>query len=477
MTVVTGPPGRSERPEHPGVPDGRNDPGGWKERRDQNERIEPGSRDARPGRGRRARAPIGRPWWPRSGALRLLAAATLVNAAGNGLFTVGSMLFFTHHLGLGATAVAAGLTAAELTGLACSVPAGLAADRLGARPVLQAAWLLQAAATGAFLLSRSMLLFVPVAVGYAIGQKAARGVTNALVARSTAQGDRVVVRSYLRSVNNLGLSAGSLLGGLAVVTGTGSAYEALFAADAGTFAIAIVLLAYYRAPIAAPIAAPAAMPAAARPAGGPAVRDRRYLLLTAGNGLLCLQYSVLTVVLPLWIVDHTAAPRWTASALLALNTAMVVLFQVRMSRPIDSGHSAARYLRRAGSLFLISVTAIGTASYGSAWIAVLLLLFGTAVHTVAELWHAAASFEASLELADPDRPGEYQAVFSLGQGLAEALAPTLLVALCLDLGVVGWLVVAVLLTLGGIAMSSLLARSPSGTEHDEVIAHAPATRV
>jgi hypothetical protein len=66
---------------------------------------------------------------PPPGPARMLAVATLVNRFGDGLFAVGGVLFFIRGLGLSAGEVALGLTAAEVVGLAASVPLGSLADR------------------------------------------------------------------------------------------------------------------------------------------------------------------------------------------------------------------------------------------------------------------------------------------------------------------------------------------------------------
>ena len=44
-----------------------------------------------------------------------------------------------------------------------------------------------------------------------------------------------------------------------------------------------------------------------------------------------LNMPLLSLVIPLWIVQRTEAPTWTVSALLVLNTLSVVLFQVRVA--------------------------------------------------------------------------------------------------------------------------------------------------
>ncbi|MGJ5759419.1 hypothetical protein [Streptomyces galbus] len=68
-------------------------------------------------------------------------------------------------------------------------------------------------------------------------------------------------------------------------------------------------------------------PAPAGPRWG-ALRDRPYLLLTALDGLMAVQFKVLTVAVPLWLVGQTDAPRWLVFGTMLTGTVIVVLFGV-----------------------------------------------------------------------------------------------------------------------------------------------------
>ncbi|TGA91874.1 hypothetical protein [Streptomyces sp. MZ04] len=94
------------------------------------------------------------------------------------------------------------------------------------------------------------------------------------------------------------------------------------------------------------------MPAAAVEAGSRwrAVRDLPYLAVTLLNAMLVIQYTLLEVGLPLWIVERTDAPRWTAALLLIVNCVLVALLQVRMSRSVSDVPGAVRAFGRSGVL-------------------------------------------------------------------------------------------------------------------------------
>jgi hypothetical protein len=113
-----------------------------------------------------------------------------------------------------------------------------------------------------------------------------------------------------------------------------------------------------------------------------ALRDRPYLVATALSGVMSLQYEVLTVALPLWILDHTSCQQWVVSPLLILNTVLVVFFQVRASRGVDGVESGATVTRRAGWVFALSCSMFAVTAVTRSWVTPLLLVIGVAVHTI-----------------------------------------------------------------------------------------------
>ncbi len=112
-----------------------------------------------------------------------------------------------------------------------------------------------------------------------------------------------------------------------VQAGTLTAYQLMAIGNAIAFVVSAAFL------VSLPPVAP--LPAA----GGPrwiALRDRPYLLLTVLDGIMAIQFKVLTVAIPLWLVGATTAPRWLISGTMLTGTVMVVAFQVRAGRDIDS---------------------------------------------------------------------------------------------------------------------------------------------
>jgi hypothetical protein len=381
---------------------------------------------------------------PPPGRTRRFAVATLVNTIGNGMFMTGAAVFFTRSVGLSAAQVGTGLTIAGLVGLLAGVPAGRMADRRGARGVAVALLVLEGTCAACFALVHSFAAFVVVAAGASLGDGASSAARGALIAGVVPPDEVVRTRAVLRSVTNFGISLGAVAAGFALHADTRAGYVALVLGDCATFLLTAALI--WRLGRIEPHPVPEdAIPKAA-------LRDRPYLSITAINGVLCFHYEILVLAMPLWVVSHTAAPRWLVAPLLLVNTVMIVLFQVRASRGSETVGGAARALRRGSVLLLASCAIYAAASAPHAVAAaVVLLVAAVFVHTLGELVHAGGSWGLSFGLAPLHAQGEYQGVFTLGMSGARALSPVILTLLCITWGVPGWFVLgAVFLAMGAL---------------------------
>jgi MFS family permease len=379
---------------------------------------------------------------PDPGPQRLLAGSNLVFTLGSGMYLTAGVLYFTQDVHLPAGRVGLGLMVAGSLSLALGIVVGHLADRHGARGVYAIALLVQALATAGFVLAHDFWPFVAV-VSVATGAKTAGVAARSPLIRRYG-GDRPQdFRAYLRAVTNVGISFGALFAGWAVQVGSHSAYTMMVWGIAVLTAASAIFLMFL----------PAVTPAHA--GGGPrwiALRDRLYLVLTVLDGIMAIQFKVLTVAIPLWLVGATTAPHWLISATMLTGTIIVVLFQVRASRDIDSPRAGAAAYRRAGFAFLAACCLISLTTGIPGWAAATLLIVAVVVHTLGELWHAAAGFEVSFALAPEHATGQYLGVFGLGAGLAEALGPGLLIWLCIEWGRPGWYVVGTMFALTGTAL-------------------------
>jgi MFS family permease len=372
---------------------------------------------------------------------RVLAASNFVYTIGSGLYLTAGVLYFTQAVRLPADQVGLGLGLAGLVALALGVTVGHLADRFGARGVFAVTLTVQAAATAGFVLADSFWPFV-LAVCAAAGAKTAGTAARSPLIRHYG-GDRPQeFRAYLRAVTNLGISLGAVLAGWVVQVGTLTAYQLMVVGNAVAFVFSAAVL------VLLPPVAP--LPAVEGPRWT-ALRDRPYLLLTALDGVMAVQFKVLTVGIPLWLVGATTAPHWLISGTILTSTVIVIAFQVRASRSVVSPAAGGDAYRRAGVAFLVSCSLISPAAGIPAWAAAALLLTAAMIHTIGELWYSAAGFEVSFALAPRHATGQYLGVFGLGAGLADALGPALIISLCITWGRPGWYVVGVLFALTGLA--------------------------
>ncbi|WP_410564881.1 MFS transporter [Amycolatopsis sp. cmx-4-61] len=377
---------------------------------------------------------------------RLLAAAQLAGSLGDGAFLTCSVLFFTRIAGLTPAQVGLGLTLGWAVGSVAGVPLGHLADRHGAR----GSAVLLALATGtsvlAFLLVRSPVAFVLAACLYGSCQTGLAAVRQALLAALADPARRTRLRAHLQSAGNAGLAVGAALGGLALSADTASAYLTVFVLDAAAFVVTAALL----------HALPAVPPSATPHPGAPksaVLRDRPYALVTLLNAILLLRMPLLSVAIPLWIVERTAAPGWTVSALFVLNTVVVVVLQVRVAGRLTSLRSAARMVRRSGVLLLASCVAFALSALGTTPpVAFAVLVAGALVQVLGEMLQSAGSWEIGFALAPADKQGEYQGFFGTGTSVARAVGPVLLSTVVVGWGFPGWLLLGAVFLAAGCAM-------------------------
>lgn len=378
---------------------------------------------------------VARGFIPDTRSQRILALATFVNMVGSGVFMVSAALFFTRSVGLSVAQVGLGMGIAAVVGLFAGVPVGHVADRRGPREVYLLMLCLQGVAMAALIVVHSFWLFV---AALCVGElaRAAGAAARGPLVRAVGGTQLARYRAYLRSVANLAGSAAAVVAGFALQVDTRPAYLALIAGNAVSFVACAAIIA------ALPALPPVPAPAAASPWA--VLRDRGYVAVTALDGIMSIHHQVLLFALPLWIVGYTDAPRWLIGTAALVNTALVVLLQVRASRGVEDSATAATVMRRSGVAFLVGMAAMAAAAGLPGRLAVAAIVAGICVHTVGELWHAAGSLELRFSLAPAHAQGQYSGLFGFGSGLANVVAPSVLALLCITWGVPGWLL------LGGI---------------------------
>lgn len=401
-----------------------------------------------------------RRFWPVSGQGSKLAQATLVNTVGHGLSMAVVALYYTQVMGLSAAQVstAIGLGAAAMVVTTTFI--GRIVDDIGARTLLVAGATLGGLMCVALLFASGVPALVGVCVGQGVAAASYQVARGAIIPELFSKEDRVRGRAFLRSLTNAGILIGTTLAIPAVATNDPLVYRILIGVDAFTFFVTALLAARLDANPHKEVAAPKRSRAA--------MRDRRFVGFTALNGVLAIQGQVLTFGMPLWVLLHTEAPRWTPAAMILLNTLLVIALQVKLSAGADTLPGAIRAQVISGVVLAAACVTYGFADNLVTFAALGVVAGAVLLHTFGEILSMAGGFGISYELAPDGQHGDYQGTFLLGPQLASFVGPAIIAYVAIENGLVGWA------ALGGVfvAASALIAWLG---HHVQVAEGAPAT--
>ena len=385
---------------------------------------------------------------------RLYLGITLIDATGSGAFGPITILYLTQVVGLAPVRVGVGLTVAGLFGMAAIPVAGALADRFDARALTAGGFALSAVGFAAYTGVHSFAAFLVVGSFIEIVEGTAKSARR-MFAFSLAEGeDRIGLLAYERSTRNVGYGLGGLLASAALAGGSRDAYVAVLLLNAASYAAGTLMV----------LRLPRALPTApARDHGGyrTVLRDRMYVALASLSSVLWLNDSVLKVGLALWVVERTHVPPYSVGLLFTLNTALVVLLQVRVSRGAGTLAGAGRAYACAGAALLACCGLFAAAAGRSTPVAAVLLTAAVAALTLGELTASAAEWGASLTLAREELRGRYLAVFSTGASLQQAIGPAIVTAALVHGGRGGWIVLGAVLLAVGLGARTL-ARAAAG---------------
>jgi MFS family permease len=398
---------------------------------------------------------------------RRLSVQSVLFAIGEGTFITGSAVFFTQIVGLSAGQVGIGITAAGLVSFAFSVPLGKLADRIGPKRM----WSLGAFA-GALLYTVWPLIdgfgaFVLMMIALEVVGTAGWSGRGAYTIDVLPRAERVESQAFMRAALNIGFTVGALVGGLALAFDDDDIVRVV-----PLFTAAVLMLnALYitRLPD-AKHDEPVVEEAKAKKLGPGALRNRGFLALSACDGVLGSNQVLLNIVIPLWLVQETDAPRVLLAWLFGTNTVMAVLLQVAAARTVDSVATSLRASRISASFFVLSCLIVLVTHDTVGWVTILLVWIGHMTVTGAELFQSASHWGYMSELSDPDRLGEYQGAANLGGTVGNIWAPAAYTYLAIEWGAEGWLVIA------GIVVVATLGMRPAARSAERFLARDLAAR-
>jgi Major Facilitator Superfamily len=383
---------------------------------------------------------------------RKLLAASFADALGTGLFLPLSVIYLTRIVGLSPARVGLGLTIAGVVAIAASPLSGALLGRFDARKVVLGCFAASACGFLAYIAVGSFASFLGVAIVIQFASRMDRPAKTVLTLGLTPRPRQVDALARQSSLRNLGYGLGGLLAALALLVHGKTPFVVLLAANAGSYALASLLV----------LRLPAALPPE-RAEGdehgyAEVIRDRPYMRLALLNVIMALNDSLLLVAMPLWIVTRTRAPLSLTGLLFALNTILVVLFQVRTTRNMAARGGIARGYRTAAVSFVVACGAFALAAGEPTIVATVLLVFAISALPSAELVASAGEWFLSVQLAPTRLSAPYISVFKMSMAVQQAVGPALVTAVLVGWGRLGWLAFALLLTAGTLTSRRLGAR-------------------
>ncbi|MFG2903246.1 MFS transporter [Streptomyces zaomyceticus] len=352
-----------------------------------------------------------------------------IDKCGTGLWSTAMALYFTYVTGLGLGQVGLLIAVSGAAGIAGAPLGGRLADRFPLVRVIICTQLLRAAALLALLTTDDYPLLVLFSAVGALPDRATNVLTKLYAAR-IAGPDRIRYQAINRTTSNIGWTLGGLGAAAALAVGTTTAFHLLLVGDALSYLVMAALTLRCAEPPtpAGRVAASSADPAPTAKPSNP-WRDRGFLGFTAADSVFFLHDSILQVALPLWIVHATDAPVGLAPLLMVANSALVVVFQVPLSRLGSSTEAARRLLAPLAGLFAVGTLALAVSALGGRTLSIAALITAAVVLTFAEMIHTIASWEISVALAPDDAQGAYLGVHGLAQSTQRFVGPLLMTGL------------------------------------------------
>lgn len=177
------------------------------------------------------------------------------------------------------------------------------------------------------------------------------------------------------------------------------------------------------------------------PGPGP-LRNPGWLLTTFFVGVFWTNQVLLNVVIPLWLVEETDAPRVLLAFLFGTNTVMCIFLPMAAARGVENVPTALRAVRVSSVFFVVSCLITLATHDTVGWVTIALVWLGHVTVTGAELYLSAASWSFESELMDPRQRGTYQGAAELSSTLGKVWAPAVYAFLAMNWGAAGWLVIA-----------------------------------
>jgi MFS family permease len=376
------------------------------------------------------------------------------------------MIYFTRVAGLSAAQIGTGLSAAGVVGLAATGLLGFLSDRYGPRQILIVFNALLCLAFVAYSQARSFWSFTLIACVIAALDFGKSPAGAALLRHISTKEDRLTITARTRTMANVGICLGSLAASGVLVFHSHLAYYVLILGDGASFGISAMVVASIPGTIGKPARRRASMPSLA------ALRNPHIMLVTLLNAVLSIHATIVSVLLPLWIVDREhAVGTWLVGFLFILNTVLVIAFQVPVSANSDTIPGMIAKARQAAFLMLASFALLGVSTGFSTAPAIAAVVLGGALLAFAEMTQAASAWAISYELAPIENQGQYLGIFGMSMALQSIVGPAGCTFLVMRFGLMGWLVIGAVVVGASLLLKPTARKAIESLHADESISH------
>jgi MFS family permease len=333
-----------------------------------------------------------------------------------------------------------------------ALPMGKLVDRFGPKKMWAVSATGQAAMFAVWPFITDFKGYVAMAVGMEVIGALGGAAHGAYTIDVLPPDERVKSRAYMYSALNVGFTLGALLGGIALAFDSNDVLHALPWFTGVVFLVNAVAIS--RLPRASHDDRTAEDRKVKVPGPGP-LRNLGWLLTTFFTGVLWTNQVLLHLVIPLWLVVETDAPRVIVAFLFGTNTVMCILLPLAAARGIKDVPTALKAVRLSSAFFVVSCLITLATHDTVGWVTIALVWLGHVTVTGAELYLSAASWSFEAELMDPRQRGGYQGAAEFSGTLGRVWAPALYTFLAMSWGASGWLVIA------GIIVAATIAIHPS----------------
>lgn len=423
--------------------------------------------------------------------LRILATSTFFSTLGRGVFLTLTTLYLGFIVKLDPAQIALVFGAASVASIVFALIGGHLSDRISARRMTAVAMVVNGITLAGYVLVHEVWLALVIAVVQGATGALGHSAQSAILGRAFSGAPGVRARAVLRTLTNIGIGIGAGVASIPLVIGTADSYRVSFVIAA--VVVTAAQLSLFRLPVGVdapmsrglepdadvgrvgeepptdeqlPVAETALESAQEKRSRHRTVlrahspwRDPRYLVLCVLSAAFTVQFTIQEIGMPLWVARSTTAPHAIISVLLILNTIVVVVLTVPLSRNTHRFRTAGWVTLVSGVLLAIACAAYAAASGVPVFWACVALVAASTIAAVAEVLSLAGIWGLSFELADPVTVGSYQGVFGTSYGLGSAVGPALIAATAIAWGWPGWGLVGLLFVVAGAGVAALAFRA------------------